>query len=152
MQEFIERFFDQIINAGDHAGLPLFMTHDCQHQIALVPGLPRGSRGLEFFLMSLRDSFAQVYCEPQTIELQQDSFRVAFVLHGIHKGGFLNVETSGQEVNVEGSYSAQVYRGKITQDWLELNRKELLEQLRASRAALSFPKLNAARNHYDSYK
>jgi SnoaL-like polyketide cyclase len=152
MQELVERFFDQIINLGDHAGLPIFMTSDCQHQIALVPGLPRGPRGLEFFLMSLRDSFAQFYCAPQTIEVQQDSFRVAFMLHGIHRGGFLDVELSGQEVKTEGSYSAKVYGGKITQDWLELNIKELLQQLHVSSTVRNLPKLKPERKRYDSYK
>jgi SnoaL-like polyketide cyclase len=152
MQELIERFFDQVLNLGDHGDLHTLMMLDCPHQIDLVPGLPQGPRGLEFFLTSLRDSFAQIYYEPQKVEIHRDSFRVAFTLHGIHKGGFLAVETTGQEIKTEGIYSAQVYRGKIIHDSLELNRQEILGQLRVASAVQTLPKSKPERNRYDSYK
>lgn len=151
MQELLERFFDQVLNLGDHADLNTLMTPDCQHHINLVPGLPKGARGLEFFLTSLRDSFAQIYYEPQNIETRRDSFRVTFTLHGIHKGGFLDVELSGQEIKTEGIYSAQVCGGKIIHDSLELNRQDILQQLHVT--PIVQPRQNKAeRNRYDSYK
>ncbi len=152
MQEFIEDFFDHIINLGDHEDLPNFMTSDCQHRISLVSGLPQGPRGLEFFLMSLRDSLAQIYYEVQKIEAHRDSFRVTFILHGIHKGDFLDVEASGQEIKASGVYSAQAYNGKIINDTLELNHQDILGQLRIPNSVQNLPKTKPERNRYDSYK
>jgi predicted ester cyclase len=150
MQELFERFFEQSLNLGDHADLPTVMTPDCSHHIDLVPGLPKGPRGLEFFLIGLRDSFAQIYYEMQQVEIQGDSFRVAFTLHGIHKGGFLDVELSGQELKTHGTYKARVYGRKIIQDWLELNRHDILQQLRVTPTVQ--PRYKTERNRYDNYK
>jgi SnoaL-like polyketide cyclase len=152
MQELIERLFDQILNLGDHTDLNTLMTPTCQHHIDLVPGVPNGPKGLEFFLVSLRDSFAQIYYEPQKVEIRRDSFRVAFTLHGIHKGGFLDVELSGQEIKAGGVYGAQLYRGKMIHDNLELNRHDILQQLRISSAVKPLSKNKSERNRYDNYK
>jgi predicted ester cyclase len=151
MQELLERFFDQVLNLGDHADLNTLMTPDCQHHINLVPGLPKGARGLEFFLTSLRDSFTQIYYEPQKVEIHRDSFRVAFTLHGIHRGSFLDVALSGQEIKTEGIYTARVYRGKITEDYLELNRQDILQQLCVTTTAQARQN-TTERNRYDNYK
>lgn len=152
MQELIERLFDQVFNIGDHANLWSLVDSECSHHNALVPGLPRGPKGLEFFLMGLRDSFAHIYYDPQKVEIHRDGFRVAFTLHGIHKGGFLEVELSGQEIKTEGIYSAQVYGGKITRDSLELNRHDILQQLRVITTVHPLSKNKTERNHYDNYK
>jgi SnoaL-like polyketide cyclase len=152
MQELIERFFDGVLNLGDHADLHTLMAPHCQHQIDLAPGLPKGPRGLEFFLTSLRDSFAQIYYEPQKIETHRDSFRVAFILHGIHKGGFLEIETSGQNIKASGIYSAQIYGGKIISECLRLNRQEILGQLRIPSQVRHLPKMKPERNRYEDYK
>jgi predicted ester cyclase len=151
MQQLIEQFFDHILNLGDHADLYTLMVPNCQHYTDLLPGLPQGPKGLEFFLASLRDSFAQIYYQPQNVEIHGDSFQVTFTLHGIHQGGFLEVEMSGQDIKAKGVYRAQVYGGKIISDSLELDRQDILGQLHIPNTVQS-PTSKTERNRYDNYQ
>lgn len=124
-----QRYFDEIINAGNLATIDETMTPDFEFHIPTLPDPVRGREGMKGFVTGLRTGFPDLQFKPEYMISTPTAVAARYTMTGTHTGSFLGAPPSGNSVKDLGSDIFHVTGGMISRIWVAEDAVGLLQQM-----------------------
>jgi steroid delta-isomerase-like uncharacterized protein len=122
---WIEAWNLQDLDASAELLEPEFVRHDANLPDVVGPQAQRA------FLAGVFRSFPDIRVDPQQIIAQGDLVAVRLTVQGTHRGEFLGVPATGQEVKIQSVDVFRVPDSKIAEQWVLMDALGLMQQLGA---------------------
>jgi steroid delta-isomerase-like uncharacterized protein len=133
--ELIQRFYDEMLGAGDLSKLDELVTDDVVDHQEGMPGQPEGKEGVIFFVNAMRGAFSDLRA---TVDQSVESGDMASALVTVtakHTGEFMGVPGTDKSVEVEGIDIIRIEDGKCAEHWGVTDNMSLMQQIGAVPAA-----------------
>ena len=125
VRRWMEAWNTQDLDASVELLEPEFVRHDANLPEVVGPEAQRA------FLAGIYQSFPDIHVEPQQVIAQGDLVTVRLSVHGTHRGEFLGVPATGQEIKIQSVDIFRVPDGKIAEQWVLMDALGLMQQLGA---------------------
>ncbi|MFC5826895.1 ester cyclase [Nonomuraea insulae] len=124
----VRRFYQELwtegrLEAADELFAPNFIGH------APGNGLTRGPEGVKALVGGWRDGVPDMTLEIHAQYAEGSRCATRFTGRGTHKGTWLGIPATGQEVSLSGIAITRVIDGQVVSDWGEFDVMGLLQQL-----------------------
>ncbi|MHA1935866.1 MAG: ester cyclase [Candidatus Thorarchaeota archaeon] len=120
--------YDEALNKGnidilDELCAPNFVKH------ALPPTPDYGIEGSKHSLIGLRLAFPDINYTVEDMIEDDDKVVARWSAKGTHKGDFMGIPATGKQVAFSGIEIIRIENGKAVEEWEELDRAGLMQQL-----------------------
>ena len=120
--------YDEILNKGkldlfDELCAPNFVKH------AIPPAADYGIEGSKQSVIMLRKAFPDIKYTVEDMIEEGDKLVARWTAHGTHKGDFMGIPPTDKRVTFTGIEIIRVVDGKAVEEWEELDRAGLMQQL-----------------------
>jgi len=88
-----------------------------------------GINGIKEVITSCRAAFEHLNVTIEDMIAEGDNVAARFTAHGIHKGDFMGLPTTGKPITMTGIEIFRIKDGKIVELWGEANLLGLMQQL-----------------------
>jgi steroid delta-isomerase-like uncharacterized protein len=124
----VKRCFEQLWGAGDLAIADQIMSAD---YVAHAPGARdlKGRDAMKALVSDYRQGFPGLQISVLNQLGEDDRVVTEFEMSGRHDGKWMGVPASGRPVKLGCCAFSRVADGRIAEQWLEWERRKLLEQL-----------------------
>ena len=137
VKAFMERFFDEAINAGDISRLDEFCAHDYKWHGADNSEVLGEAMGFEEYVRvcgSFFEAFPDFHVDIKEILVDGDRAVVRYVEGGTHEKDFAGVAATGRKTTWSGIGIFHLRDGKIHEEWLQSNMETKLREMAAAAA------------------
>ncbi|MCK5239606.1 MAG: ester cyclase [Candidatus Thorarchaeota archaeon] len=122
------RLYEEILNKGNLDVLeelcaPNFVKH------AMPPTPDYGIEGSKQSVIMLRTAFPDIKYTVEDIIEDGDKLAAGWSAKGTHKGVFMGIPPTGKQVAFSGIEIIRIENGKAVEEWEELDRAGLMQQL-----------------------
>ncbi|MHA1906113.1 MAG: ester cyclase [Candidatus Thorarchaeota archaeon] len=122
------RLYDEILNQGKlEVFEELCASNFVKH--AIPPNPDYGIEGSKQSVIMLRTAFPDIKYEVEDIIEDGDKLVARWSAKGTHKGVFMGIPLSDKQVSFTGIEIIRIENGKAVEEWEELNRAGLMQQL-----------------------
>ena len=124
VRRFWEGFNDHNLDVWDEVCTPDFMNHD--------PGFPVPDADLQTIkgiIGGLQAAFPNLTSSEEDLISEGDKIVVRRTFRGTHKGEFMGVAASGNEVTFPGIFIDRLTGGKIEEQWVVFDVMGLMQQI-----------------------
>ena len=128
------RYVDEVLNHHRLDALAGYLADDV---VSHAHGLAAGRAGARDLVGSLVSAFPDFHLTVETLAAVEDQLVARLTATGTHVGSFLGVPPTGRRVRVSAFGAWQLRDGQCTEQWLQLDVTELLQQLGATVTATS---------------
>lgn len=120
--------YDEILNKGnldafDELCAPNFVKH------AIPPSPDYGIEGSKQSVLMLRKAFPDIKYTVEDMIEDGDKLVARWSAKGTHRGEFMGIPPTGKKVAFSGIEIIRVKDGKAVEEWEELDRAGLMQQL-----------------------
>ena len=120
--------YDEILNKGnldafEELCVPNFVKH------AIPPSPDYGIEGSKQSVLMLRKAFPDIKYTVEDMIEDGDKLVARWSAKGTHKGEFMGIPPTGKQVAFTGIEIIRVKDGKAVEEWEELDRAGLMQQL-----------------------
>lgn len=116
------------VSSGDFETLSGLMADDVvEHEE--IPGLEPNKEGVLAFFRGMRQSFPDVSMTVEDMIAEGEKVAVRFTLSGTHRGEFMGMPATGNEITVPGIDFFRVRDGQIAEHWGVSDMAAMMEQL-----------------------
>ncbi len=120
--------YDEILNKGnldafEELCAPNFVKH------AIPPSSDYGIEGSKQSVLMLRKAFPDIKYTVEDMIEDGDKLVARWSAQGTHKGEFMGIPPTGKQVAFTGIEIIRVKDGKAVEEWEELDRAGLMQQL-----------------------
>jgi steroid delta-isomerase-like uncharacterized protein len=120
--------YDEILNKGnldafEELCAPNFVKH------AIPPSPDYGIEGSKQSVLMLRKAFPDIKYTVEDMIEDGDKLVARWSAKGTHKGEFMGIPPTGKQVAFSGIEIIRVEDGKAVEEWEELDRAGLMQQL-----------------------
>jgi len=120
--------YDEILNKGNLAVFeelcaPNFVKH------AIPPNPDFGIEGSKQSVLMLRKAFPDIKYTVEDMIEDGDKLVARWSARGTHKGEFMGIPATGKQVAFSGIEIIRIKDGKAVEEWEELDRAGLMQQL-----------------------
>ena len=122
------RLYEEILNKGnldvfEELCAPNFVKH------AMPPTPDYGIEGSKQSVIMLRTAFPDIKYTVEDIIEDGDKLAARWSAKGTHKGVFMGIPPTGKQVAFSGIEIIRIENGKAVEEWEELDRAGLMQQL-----------------------
>lgn len=129
--------YDQLINDyqdlwnGDLSKMDIVSESVAIYDPAHPDGEVHGHDGFEEFIQRSHEAFPdfEVTKDPEMMLMSDDTIMGEFTLMGTFEESFYDVPPTGRQMKLRGMSKITLVDGKIQDDYIYFNEKEMLEQL-----------------------
>ncbi len=120
--------YEEILNKGkldlfDDLCAPNFIKH------AIPPSPDFGIEGSKQSVMMLREAFPDIKYTVEDMIEEGDKIVARWTAKGTHKGTFMRIPPTGKQIAFSGIEIIRIKDGKAVEEWEELDRAGLMQQL-----------------------
>ena len=126
----VSNFINEIINKGNIESAGDYVADDLV-ELVPFPGQGPGLAGLQDVLRGMHLAFPDLHWAIEEQIAESDQVLTRFIWTGTHKGEFLNVPPTGNQVSVWGMVIDQLKAGKIQETQILMDTLGLKQQLGA---------------------
>lgn len=94
-------------------------------------GETKGPEGLKEGLKALHTAFPDLEITIDDLIAEGDTVAVRSTHRGTHEGGFMGIEPTGKQIEVENMVFARFEDGKVVERWIQADMFGLMQQLGA---------------------
>lgn len=127
--ELFDRVWNEAFERGNLDVVDGAVTRD---YAAYTPGSVepiRGADGFKEYLRTLRGAFPDLSVAIEDRIIGEDAVVERYRLEGTHRGEFMGIPATGNEVALTGTVIHYVEDGKVTKDVSEFDALDLMQQL-----------------------
>jgi steroid delta-isomerase-like uncharacterized protein len=129
--ELIQRFYDELLGAGNLDALDELVTDDVVEHEQGLPGQPEGKEGVVFFVNALRGAFSDIKATVgQSLE-SGDLACAQVTITGRHTGEWMGVPASDRSFEIQSIDIIRVEEGKCAEHWGVTDNIALMMQIGA---------------------
>jgi steroid delta-isomerase-like uncharacterized protein len=122
------RFYDEVINGGDHALIKELLADDYVEH-AEAPGIPNNRDGVVMWFQMMRGAFPDMKMSVLRMVAEDDEIWVHYRCTGTHKGEFMGLPPTDNKFDIEGVDRVRVRDGKAIEHWNVTDTMGMMQQL-----------------------
>jgi steroid delta-isomerase-like uncharacterized protein len=122
------RFVDEVLNKQNLAALEELVVDDFV-ELDPLPGQEQGREGLKQILAMLFAAFPDLHWTTEEEAVEGDKLWSRFTWRGTHRGDFLGIPPTGNQVMVNGVVIDRFEEGKMVDSRILMNELSLMQQL-----------------------
>lgn len=120
--------YEEILNKGklelfDELCAPNFVKH------AIPPSPDFGIEGSKQSVKMLLEAFPDIKYTVEDMIEEGDKIVARWTAQGTHKGSFMGIPPTGKQISFSGIEIIRIKDGKAVEEWEELDRAGLMQQL-----------------------
>jgi predicted ester cyclase len=123
----VRRFFEEGPSKGNLIDADKLLSPDFTMHTPL-PASP-GIRGIHEVITTCRAAFEHLNVTIEEMIAEGDNVAARFTAHGIHKGDFMGLQSTGKPITMTGMEIFRIKDGRIVELWGEANLLGLMQQL-----------------------
>lgn len=131
--EVIERYSEEVMNQGNLNAVDDLLADDYVHHTP-PPGMEPNREGFKAFVAAAHSGLDNLTLTANDIIVQGDKVAQRWTNTGVHKGEFLGIPPTGNQVEFSGISIYTVRDGEIVEDWTHFDSMGLMQQLGAAPA------------------
>ncbi len=124
------QYIDELANRGNMAAADELVAEDVIEHETPPPGTPPGREGVKHFFTLLRSAFPDIRITITDQVAEGDKVVSRVVCRGTHRGEFLGIAPTGNEVMYEAIDIVRVSGGQVVEHWGITDMAALMQQLR----------------------
>lgn len=125
----IEEFDREIYQKGNQSAIDRLIADDFRHHAPFPT--PQGKEGFKGFIAGFREAFPDGTSETHDLIVDGDKAVIRYTFRGTHRGEFMGVPATGNEVEISGVSIYRVVDGKVTDEWSAVDALGLMQQVGA---------------------
>ena len=133
--ELIQRFYDEILSAGNIDAIDELVTDDVVDHEEGLPGQPEGKEGIRFFANAMREAFSDLKATVGTSLESGDLAAAEVTITGKHTGEFMGVPATDKSFEIKTIDIIRLEGEKCAEHWGVTDNMSLMQQLGAVPAA-----------------
>jgi steroid delta-isomerase-like uncharacterized protein len=123
----VRRLFENIVNTGNMDAVnmligPTYVNHN-------VPTPTPGPEGFKQVITMFRAAFPNLSVTLEDVLAEGNEVSTRGTWTGTHQGEFMNIPATGKQVTVSYIDIWRVDRGKLVENWVQMDMMGLLQQL-----------------------
>jgi steroid delta-isomerase-like uncharacterized protein len=124
----VRRFVDEVqsqgnIDALDEICSPEFVNHSAP------PGVPPNCEGVKQLTAMFRQAFPDSYFTIEDMMAEVDKVATRKTFHGTHKGEFMGIPPTGQQVSMGLIDIVRIADGRVVEHWAMADNLGMMQQL-----------------------
>jgi predicted ester cyclase len=123
----VRRFFEEGPSKGNLIDADKLLSPDFTMHTPL-PASP-GIKGIHEVITTCRAAFEHLNVTIEEMIAEGDNVAARFTAHGIHKGDFMGLQSTGKPITMTGMEIFRIKDGRIVELWGEANLLGLMQQL-----------------------
>jgi steroid delta-isomerase-like uncharacterized protein len=127
-KEIARRFVDEVLNQKNLAAADELVAEDFV-ELDPLPGQEQGREGLKQVLAMLFAAFPDLHWTTEEEAAEGDKHWSRFTWRGTHRGDFLGIPPTGNQVVVNGVVIDRIIEGKMVDSRILMNELSLMQQL-----------------------
>jgi steroid delta-isomerase-like uncharacterized protein len=127
-REFGRRFVDEALKKKNLAALDELVAEDFV-ELDPLPGQEQGREGLKQILAMFFAAFPDLRWTVEEDAAEGDKLWSRFTWRGTHRGDFLGIPATGNQVEVNGVVIDRIVEGKMVDSRILMNELSLMQQL-----------------------
>jgi steroid delta-isomerase-like uncharacterized protein len=127
-REIGRRFVEEVINGKNLAAADELVAEDFV-ELDPLPGQEQGREGLKQVLAMLFAAFPDLHWTSEEEAAEGDKLWSRFTWRGTHRGDFLGIPPTGNQVEVNGVEILRIVEGKMVDSRILMNELSLMQQL-----------------------
>jgi len=127
-REIGRRFVDEVINKQNLAAADELVAEDFV-ELDPLPGQEQGREGLKQILAMFFTAFPDLHWTIEEDAAEGDKLWSRFTWRGTHRGDFLGIPATGNQVVVNGVVIDSILEGKMVDSRILMNELSLMQQL-----------------------
>jgi steroid delta-isomerase-like uncharacterized protein len=125
----IDRYFNEVMNQGKLDVIDEIMAPNFAFRIPTIPDPVRGRDGMKQFVSGLRNGFPDIQFTVQHQVAEGNKVATHYSMIGTHKGDFLGVPPTNNQVEDSGNDLFHLANEQITEIWVSEDAVGLMVQL-----------------------
>ena len=129
-QELVElyhEFDEQVYSKGNLEAIDELVAPDFRHHAPFPT--PQGREGFKQFIAGFRQAFPDAVSTTEDLVVEGDKIAVRYTMRGTHRGEFVGIPATGNQIAVEGISIYRVVDGKIADEWAQPDMLGMMQQL-----------------------
>ena len=122
------RFVDEVLNNKNLAAVDELVPEDFV-ELDPLPGQEQGREGLKQILAMLFAAFPDLHWTTEEEAAEGDKHWSRFTWRGTHRGDFMGIPPTGNQVVVNGVVIDRIVEGKMVDSRILMNELSLMQQL-----------------------
>lgn len=127
VREIVERFDEEFYEKGNLDAADELVAEDFRHHAPFPT--PQGREGFKQFQAQFRQAFPDSTSDTKEIVVDGDKVAVRYTMRGTHRGQFMDIPATGNEVEVDGISIYRVADGKVAEEWAQPDLMTMMQQL-----------------------
>jgi steroid delta-isomerase-like uncharacterized protein len=127
-KEIARRFVDEVLNNKNLAAVDELVPEDFV-ELDPLPGQEQGREGLKQILAMLFAAFPDLHWTTEEEAAEGDKHWSRFTWRGTHRGDFMGIPPTGNQVVVNGVVIDRIVEGKMVDSRILMNELSLMQQL-----------------------
>ena len=127
-KKIARRFVDEVLNNKNLAALDELVAEDFV-ELDPLPGQAQGREGLKQILAMLFAAFPDLHWTTEEEAAEGDKHWSRFTWRGTHRGDFMGIPPTGNQVVVNGVVIDRIVEGKMVDSRILMNELSLMQQL-----------------------
>jgi len=124
----VRRFVDEVQSRGNLDALdeicsPEFVNHSAP------PGVPTNCEGVKQLTAMFRQAFPDSYFTIEDMMAEEDKVATRKTFHGTHKGEFMGIPPTGQQVSMGLIDIVRIAEGRVVEHWAMGDNLGMMQQL-----------------------
>lgn len=124
----MNRFVEEVINRRNLAAADEIVAEDFV-ELDPLPGQEQGREGLKQVIAMLFAAFPDLWWTVEEQIAEGDKVVSRFIWSGIHKGHFMGIPPTGNQVTVKGVVIDRVVEGKFVESRILMDNLGMMQQL-----------------------
>ena len=128
IREIGHRFVDEVINKKNLAAADEIIAEDFV-ELDPLPGQEQGREGLKQTLAMFFAAFPDLHWTVEEDAVEGDKLWSRFTWRGTHRGDFLGIAPTGNQIVVNGVVIDRIVEGEMVDSRILMNELSLMQQL-----------------------
>jgi steroid delta-isomerase-like uncharacterized protein len=125
----VRRFYEEGFNKGNLASAREFIASNYVSHNPIIGNLLPGVEGYKQLIAVHRHAFPDIRVKIEDMIANVDRVVIRWTWRGTHRGSFMGVSPTGQQVTVTGIHIFRIAHGKVAESWVNWDTYGLMQQL-----------------------
>lgn len=128
-KELVRNCVNEVLSEGDFSRLDEYFAEDYVEHTSAAPENIEGLDAIREHYAGIREAFPDFDVEIEALIAEGNKVVQRSDQTGTHKGTFMGVEPTGNEVSIPGIVIYQIEDGKIVEAWVQADMMGVMQQL-----------------------
>jgi steroid delta-isomerase-like uncharacterized protein len=128
-EALVRRYYEEVFSKKNLAFVDQLVSATFVYGDPSVPEEVRGPQAVKQAISTMFEGFPDLQFTIEDIIAEGDKVVIRYSSSGIHKGSYAGVAATGKQINVTGTLTYRIVKGRFEEEWAHRDALGLRQQL-----------------------